>query len=192
MFEQAAEGIGPFKWKFHQVAFYTPRFETALDSWDNLGFRNWSHDHAVLKGVLNMAPVYEEPKWEVVETPARMAFNYDILNGGGEYELLAYQGRLHEWKTRGKDAGEGFISHISTYTEDLQKDVTRCELEWGRTPYHLFTTGQHVNPRVRGRKRFTETIIPMKDIFGFDIKFIQKVEPDFVPDYSQYVPGYKH
>ncbi len=190
MFEQLAEGVGPFKYKFHQVAVYTPRFDTAVDSWIDLGYKNWAFDSAVLKGVLNTASLYEEPRWEVCETPARMAFNYDILNGGAEYEILGYQGKLHEWKTKGKDAGEGFISHISVYTEDLEENVKLCEVEWGRTPYHLFTTEQHTNPRVRGRKRFTETIINMKDIFGFDIKFIQKVPWDYKADYSAYTPDW--
>lgn len=192
MFEQLAEGVGPFKYKFHQVAIYTPKFDTALDAWVDLGFTNWSYDRAVLKGVLNTAAVYDDPKWEVSETNARMAFNYDIFPTGTEVELLQYNGPLHEWKTKGKDAGEAFISHVSVYTEDLEADVKRCEMEWGRTPYHLFTTGHHTNPRVRGKKSFTETIIPMRDLFGYDVKFIQKVEWGHKPDYSAQVPGYVH
>ena len=192
MFEQLAHGVGPFKYKFHQVAFYTPKFDTALDAWIDLGYTSWSYDRALLKGVLNKEKPFDKPVWEPTETQARMAFNYDIFPTGVEVELLQYNGPLHEWKTAGRDAGDAFISHISVYTEDLDKEVARCEVEWGRTPYHLFTTGEHSNPRIRGKKKFTETIIPMRDIFGFDVKFISKVDWKYSPDYTAYVPGYLH
>lgn len=153
-----------FDLKFHQVAIYiSPTLmDFALSQWALMGYTNWHHDTALLKG--------HDDGIEVVKS-ARMAFNYDILPM--EFEYVTYHGARNRHDSR--DGGQPFISHLSTMVEDVDAMCRLMAEEYAMVPYHTFTTSEHTNPNVKFRKRFKEAIFNTNALFGYDIKLIQRI-----------------
>jgi len=158
-----------FGLKFHQVAIYHNKPELAVDAWMDMGFDNWSEDTALLVGAEFGDPSVKE---------GHMFFNYDILPM--ELEYVHYStGRRHNRDPR--DGSEPFISHMSTYVEDLEHELARIQADVGMEPYHRFTTQDHSNPVVVERKmRFKEAIFNTRSFLGYDIKLIQRVPLNYV------------
>ena len=158
-----------FGLKFHQVAIYHSHPERAVDFWMDLGFDGWSEDTALLVGTEFGDPSVKE---------GHMFFNYDVLPL--ELEYVHYDsGRRHNRDPR--DGNPPFISHMSTYVEDLDAEVKRIEQETSMIPYHRFVTQKHSNPVVVERKiRFKEAIYHTRTLMGFDLKLIQRVPLDYV------------
>lgn len=149
--------------QFHQVAIFTANRDESVRKYMDLGYHNWVYDNADLMGVLN---------GEVTITKARMAFNYDIFPG--ELEFLEYQGP-NRHALEGRDGRTPFISHMSTYVEDVCASSMILYRELGILPYHKFVTANNTNPAVAGKKRFVECIYNYRDTLGYDIKLIEKV-----------------
>lgn len=161
---------GLFGYQFHQLAMYSPAGivpdRGPLGFWRGLGYTNWIHDTAELKGILF---------GEEVVTQGDMWFNYDIMPM--ELELLHYNG-----KSRWSDTSpwvKPFPSHMSTYTDDVLTDTRRLTEMLGFPPFHRFVTQRHSNPGVAGKKRFIESIFATHTVLGYDVKFIQKVPHDY-------------
>lgn len=160
---------GLFGFQFHQVAIFCPAgVMHAVRLWRSLGYQNWIRDDAVLKGKLDSLGD--------VNTSATMMFNYDIMPM--ELEFLHYDGPSR-WRHIEKDAAP-FISHMSTYTEDVARDTHRLTSYLGKPPFHRFITQQHSNPGVAGKKRFIESIFDTHGWLGYDLKLIQKVPHDYI------------
>ena len=158
-----------FNLKFHQVAIYHSKPEMAIDFWIDAGYTNWSEDTALLVGTEFGDPSVKE---------GHMFFNYDIMPM--ELEYVHYDtGHRHRRDLR--DGFEPFISHMSTYVEDLDAELLRISQESGMDPYHLFVTQDHTNPVVVERKlRFKEAIYNTRSFLGYDVKLIQRVGLDYV------------
>lgn len=155
--------------QFHQVAIYTEDQGKAVSEYVKLGYVDWIHDEAELCGLL-----YGQP----VKTKARMSFNYDIMPM--ELEFLTYYGpSRHTSDSRKGD--KSFISHMSTYVDDIREDVGLLFDEYGMKPYHRFITQNHSNPAVAGKKRFIEAIYDTRSQLGYDLKLIEKV-PHYYDD----------
>lgn len=156
---------GLWKLKFHQVAIYTHEsiIEDALEFWNVSGYQDWHHDTATLNGSENGNPSLKD---------AEMFFNYDILPL--ELEYVTY----HNLYRNHRDDRSGippFLSHFSTYVEDIEAEVARIGWETGHRPYHRFVTQDHTNPNVIGKKRFMEAIYNTRRWLGYDVKMIQRV-----------------
>lgn len=179
MLEQKAT-IGRLEYQFHQVAMYYPNYTQlvrALDLWDKLG-HSYTEDQATLRGKTKVTDLPltgpgPEEVWKDSVVEAVMLFNYDIMPM--EFEALHYRGLGHRYAT----AQEPLLSHFSVYTEDLEKEAAILSDALGYGPYYKFTTEGHTNPRVKGKKRFTETIFDTRSLIGADLKFIQKVPWDY-------------
>ena len=148
-------------YQFHQVAIFTHDANSAVEQYKQLGYTDWIEDNAELKGVL-----YGEP----VVTKAKMLFNYDIMPM--ELEFLEYTGPSRH-SDRSYDYP--FISHMSTYVDDVVSVTEKFAAVLGKNPFHRFITQNHSNENVIGKKRFIESIFDTRDLFGYDFKLIQKV-----------------
>lgn len=174
---------GLFDYQFHQVAMYCPDgVDDAVKFWTDGGFTNWIRDEAELKGLLYNGFDCENPEHdhqvESVVTSATMAFNYDIMPM--ELEFLHYRGPSR-WQGADGRGASPFISHMSTYVDDVIWETRRCIEAFGIKPFHRFITQNHTNPGVVGKKRFIESIFHTRINLGYDLKLIQKVDWDY-PD----------
>jgi hypothetical protein len=171
MLEQKAT-IGKLEYQFHQVAMYYPHIEQVEDvvaMWQRMG-HDYAEDNAALRGAkVNKAT----GEWEDSVVQAKMLFNYTIMPM--EFEVLHYSAGPHRY------VGEQspLLSHFSVYTENLEREAGLLADALGFGPYYRFTTEGHTNPRVKGKKRFTETIFDTRSLIGADLKFIQKVAWDY-------------
>lgn len=156
-----------FDYEFHQTAIFAADQDAAVQLYRDLGYENWIEDNAELKGILDGKPVV---------TKARMQFNYDVF--GGELEFLTYEGP-NRHAEQGRTGLPPFISHMSTYVDDVRWHTVQMYREFGMLPYHRFITQNHTNPAVVGKKRFIEAIYDTRALLGFDLKMIQKVAWDF-------------
>lgn len=173
MLEQKAT-IGKLEYQFHQVAMYYPRRAQAhetMDMWYRMG-HDFAHDTATLRGTSQKST----GEWTESVTKAHMFFNYTIMPM--EFEVLHYSDGDHRYAQPGF-GGEPFLSHFSVYTENLEREAGELADALGFGPYYRFTTEGHTNPRVKGKKRFTETIFATRALIGADLKFIQKVAWDY-------------
>lgn len=162
----AAPAEALFDLKFHQVAIYTNDVYASVMRWVDMGFENWSFDHATLVGA---------DRGRMDSKDAFMAFNYDILPL--ELEYVSYNGPRNSVDQR--DGREPFLSHLSTMVEELGPVMDRLNRDFNIAPYHMFTTKGHTNPHCAGKKRFREAIYDTTPLLGFDIKLIQRVPWDW-------------
>ncbi len=159
----------------HQVAIYCPWREDALTMYQGMGYKRWVHDTALLVGKIG-------EKDEVVEIQACMSFNYEKL-AGIELELVHYPSlnSHHHVRARSEDPkfrafDHPFLSHMSTHVDDA------CGIaeEWSNgldiPILHSFETYNHSNPAIAGKKRFREAIVGTREVLGYDIKFIERLE----------------
>lgn len=156
--------------QFHQVAIFTANIAKSMSPYQNMGYNNWIIDTADLEGIL-----YEEE----VTTQATMAFNYDIMPM--ELEFLQYEGP-NRHSNAGRNGAIPFITHMSTYVDDVKESAEKIFGELGMLPYHRFITNNNTNPAVRGKKRFIECIYDLRDTIGYDLKLIEKVTWDYDND----------
>jgi hypothetical protein len=154
--------------KFHQVAIYHNDPETAVMEWSDMGYDQWTSDVATLVGMEWGDPSQKE---------GQMWFNYDILPM--EFEYVKYSTEFRHTLDQ-RDGHPPFISHMSTYVEDLDAQVQKVEDALGITPYHRFVTRNHQNPYVVEKEvRFKEAIYDTRLLLGFDVKMIQRVPLDY-------------
>jgi hypothetical protein len=174
--------LSNFPNQFHQVAMYTLNPFAAMDKWLDLGHGDWIIDNATLNGVI--IDLWGDGRAHHSKVEARMAFNYTIMPM--ELEFLHYKSGMNRHQLYGRNfEAVPFISHMSTYVDDVIGQVETLRDNQGMMPYHRFITQDHTNPAVVGKKRFIEAIYDTVDLLGYDIKFIQKVAWDF--DDSKYL-----
>lgn len=186
MLEQKAT-IGKLEYQFHQVAMYYPTFQQAREAmamWNGMG-HEFAEDAATLRGATRTG-VDENgwAEWTKSVTQAHMFFNYTVMPM--EFEVLHYSAGDHRYSKAAQAAAaesaaapNPFLSHFSVYTENLEREAGELANVLGFGPYYKFTTEGHTNPRVKGKKRFTETIFDTRGLIGADLKFIQKVAWDY-------------
>lgn len=170
MLEQRA--IAPesiFGYQMHQVAIFTDHAQAAVDKWKSFGHTEWAEDKAVLVGKLDGIE-------GTIFTYAHMWFNYDIMPM--ELEFLEYTGH-NRHAAEGRDGAQPFISHMSTYVDNVFIEAMKMQIHFNMLPYHRFVTTNHQNPHVLGKKRFIECIYDTRELLGYDIKLINKVPWDF-------------
>lgn len=167
---EATDPASFFNLKFHQVAIYSGDVFKSVDQWKSLGYENWSYDEAILSG----------NEWgKLGSKQAVMAFNYDILPN--ELEFVHYSAPTRHLQDE-RDGNPPFLSHMSVMVEDVVWETLRIFNRYGISPYHRFTTREHTNPAVKGKKRFKEAIYDMRDMIGFDLKLIQRVPWEYAEE----------
>lgn len=168
-------------YQFHQVAMFLPPYvhmDEAMQSYRQMGFKNWMVDDATLRGHYRdpRSIKYSPESWQASEVQAYMAFNYDAMPM--ELEFLKYHSGLH--RHRGREFEKTpFISHMSTYVDDVIEGIERMRDSGFGMPFHRFVTQDHTNPHVVGKKRFIEAIFATTHLVGYDLKLIQKVAWDY-------------
>jgi len=148
--------------EMHQLAMYTVNPQYAVNFLKHLGFDQWSQDSADLVG-----EYYGEPS----TVRGYMSFNYQALPGK-ELEFVSYDGHM-DFKYSAN--GSAFMSHISSYVDDVDDSVAFIKKQLKMEPYHRFITSNHSNPRIAGKKCFKEAIYETTAELGFNLKLIQKV-----------------
>lgn len=174
-------------YQFHQVAIFLPPYvlsEEALQTYRQQGFKSWMEDHAILRGHFRdpRSKKYSPELWRATEVEAHMWFNYDAMPM--ELEFLKYGAGLHRHEGRMNEKNP-FISHMSTYVDDVIGGIQRMRDVGFGMPFHRFVTQEHTNPHVIGKKRFIEAIFATQHLIGYDLKLIQKVPWDY--DDTQYL-----
>jgi len=157
-------------YQFHQVAIFTDSVEKSMKPYQNMGYDKWIIDTADLEGIL---------LGQEVVTKATMAFNYDIMPM--ELEFLQYEGP-NRHSNAGRTGEIPFITHMSTYVDDVKESSQKIFDQLGLLPYHRFITNNNTNPAVKGKKRFIECIYDLRDQIGYDLKLIEKVSWDYDND----------
>ncbi len=152
--------------KFHQVAIYAINHVKTVGLYKDMGFMNWSYDIATL--------AMHGVRGDKILT-AKMAFNYEYFKDGKELEVITYVGDSHHHISGRVAQCVPFISHMSTYIDDALDAATFYCDKFGVRLVHRFDTYNHVNPKIAGKLRFREAIIDTRHLFGYDIKFIQRL-----------------
>lgn len=160
--EGVAKAEGLFSYEFHQVAIYTRDLDGAVSEMADLGFLEFYQDRAILDGY------YREKHCRI---NAQMLFNYQMLPGK-ELEFVRYDGHPSREYSQ---APAPFLSHMSAYVDNIDAAVERIADYQGFLPFHRFTTSEHSNPRVAGKKYFKEAIYETNLTLGFNVKLIEKV-----------------
>lgn len=173
---------GPFGFVFHQVAIYTHNVEASVRGYKSLGFRGWTYDECLLKG---MRIINNE--WQEVSTHGVMAFNYDIMPM--ELEFLHYEGGEHRHREREQLSRVPFISHMSVHVKSVTETMDWMRSVYSMVPYHVFVTNDHTNQMVAGIKRFIECIYDTRSMFGYDIKCIERIPHDSTVEVEDILMG---
>jgi len=153
---------------FHQlsICYENERdLEVAKFMYTSMGYGNWVKDTATMSCVLA----------DGTETAygALMYFNYEFM-GGLELEIMCNYGfRL---TGRGPSVPGGhYLSHMSVHVDDVDEQVQRIGKAMNMNPAIRFTTGDHTNPAIAGKKHFKEAVFATYPMYGFDIKLIERV-----------------
>lgn len=174
-------GLTVLPYQFHQVAVFLPNMVTmndAVSSYEKAGFHRWMEDKAVLHGYYRTPGSDPTGKlsWIPSEVHAHMLFNYDSMPM--ELEFLKYNSGVHRHMGRMSERLP-FISHFSTYVDDVIEGICAMQSAGFGMPFHRFVTREHTNPHVVGEKRFIEAIFATQPTLGYDLKLIQKVAWDY-------------
>lgn len=152
---------------FHQVAMYCPMHLHAVDAFKNMGYENWSHDTAYLVGIGD---------FHGLNLKGTMSFCYDFIGGGQELEVVTYDGNSHHHREgRIRYSSDPFISHMSAHVDNAFTNAIVYSKKLGVDIIHTFETFNHTNPAIAGKKRFREAIIGTRHLFGYDVKFIERI-----------------
>jgi len=105
---------------------------------------------------------------------ANLAFNYDIFDGKGEFEILTYiEGP--NW-LQASNRGRG-VSHLGMHcTSDELLRWRDFFAERGIGIAQTVFTQDHTNPVIAGKRWYNYVIFDTKSILGVDLKFIARLE----------------
>ena len=151
--------------KFHQVAMYCHDHKKAIQFFVTLGYKHWTHDVAFLIDKDNN------------RIKAEMSFCYDFMDNGLELEVLTYSSESHRYYEN-VDLSNiivPVISHMGTHVNDAYNSAKYYSEMLNVDIIHEFETFNHTNPAIACKKRFREAIIDTRHLFGYDIKFIQRL-----------------
>lgn len=155
------------KFKIEQVALCPPDPEAAIELLTAMGAGEWAKDHVVAEGTVF---------GDAGRNEADLAFEYELLDGANELEVLSYtQGP--NWMDDRANADPHRVSHLGMH-------VTERELaEWraffaarGIGVAQEVLTKSHTNPVIAGKRSYHYVIFDTHAILGVDIKMIRRLE----------------
>ena len=134
-----------------------------------LGADEWSVDLVAASGT-----VFNDP----VKNEARLNFNYQL--GPFEFELIKYE-RGNNWLNY-KGYKTGTLSHLGFHIEDPDKFETVYEnLKATFSIAQEVRTTAHTNPEIMNSRRYRYVIFDSHKEMGFDLKIIQRLNPNGTP-----------
>ena len=159
------------KLKFHieQVAICPTNAAAAITLLTEMGAVSWAKDHVVADG---------EVFGQLATNEADLSFNYDLMKGGNEFEVLDYTSGPN-WMDC--DERRNSVSHLGMHcTDDDLENWQEFFTERGIGVVQEVVTKSHTNPVIDGKRLYNYVIFGTKAILGVDLKFIVRLEPDQV------------
>ncbi len=123
---------------------------------------DWQADIATATGMAN---------GRVVRNTASLSFNYKLIKGGVEFEVLCY-GAGNNWLQDAKRVSGH--SHFGVHVENLDAVRTKL-LALGYQIAQEVRTTSHTNAAIAGKRTYKYCIFATHDILGFDLKLIERV-----------------
>lgn len=154
-----------------QIAFCTQdpeALKTLLQTVFGENATQWQEDHVVANGLSLIGTDMSQCEYL---NEANLSFNYDLVKGGVEFELLHYEDGPNWLDKRGITNG---LSHLGVHVEDLTI-VKQLLLDQGYKIAQEVRTKSHTNPAIKDTRRYWYCIFDTRDVLGFDLKLIQRL-----------------
>ena len=154
------------KFKIEQVALCPPDPEAAIELLTAMGAGEWARDHVVAKGEVVGEPGGNE---------ADLAFEYNMLKGANELEVLHYTDGDNWMHDRAPRA-----SHLGMHCTEVELEGWREFFEERGIPVaQEVRTESHSNPVIAGKRWYNYVIFDTYHILGIDVKFIVRSDVPF-------------
>lgn len=169
---QPAPVSGP---RIDQVAFASNTPERLRQKLGRIfDLTEWSEDEVSADGFV---------RGNAASNKADLAFNYELLKPGMEFEVLHYtEGK--NWLGDGRNVVNPFLSHLGIHVDDFEPYQTRLLTE-GYSVVQQVKTASHTNPAIKDSRRYHYMIFETRFDLGFDIKLIKRLP---VPTDEQAAP----
>jgi 4-hydroxyphenylpyruvate dioxygenase-like putative hemolysin len=153
------------RFKVEQIALCPKDPAAAIELLTALGAENWARDHVVASGQVFGVDGRNE---------ADLAFNYDLVSGGKEFEVLHYTDGLN-WM--GEESRVNSVSHLGMHcnAEELEEFKAFFAGRGIAIAQEVFTDS-HTNPVIAGKRKYNYVIFDCKEILGTDIKLIVRID----------------
>lgn len=145
--------------RIEQVALCPANPAAAIELLTAMGAEEWARDHVRAEG-----RVFGDPG----QNEADLAFNYDMLHGARELEVLHYTNGPN-WM----DLRVSSVSHLGMHCSAAElADWREFFAERGISVAQEVMTQSHTNPTIAGERWYNYVIFDTNDILGVDVKFI--------------------
>lgn len=153
------------RFKVEQIALCPKDPAAAIELLIALGAENWARDHVVASGFVYGVDGTNE---------ADLAFNYDLVSGGKEFEVLHYTDGLN-WMAEPSRVNS--VSHLGMHcsAEELEEFMKFFQARGIAIAQEVFTDS-HTNPVIAGKRKYNYVIFSTKEILGTDIKLIVRID----------------
>lgn len=155
--------VKPVMPRIDQVAFYSKdpaKFKALLNK--IFGTEVWHDDEVVADGEVFG---YE------ASNRAALGFNYELMKGGLEFEVLNYLEGDNWVEAVNQNIG---LTHLGMHVEDIDPWIEKMEALEYQIAQEV-TTVSHTNPAIKDNRRYRYVIFDTRDDLGFDLKLIQRL-----------------
>ena len=152
-----------------QIAFFIPEGsrEKAEELYAFLfGARDWNRDNVVAEGRV-ASKVFGVNQGQ---NAARLNFNYEMIKGGLEFEVLNYDSGPNYLE---EEVGPA-LAHLATHVEDIES-AHKWLVSNGFEVVQDVRTISHSNPAVPAERRYRYAIYDTRSVLGFRLKLIQRL-----------------
>ena len=147
------------KFFIEQLAFCPPDPKAAKELLTEMGAGDWANDHVIAAG---------DVRGHRGSNEADLAFEYEMLRGARELEVLHYT-RGDNWMA----AVGPCVSHIGMHcAESTLAEWKKFFAARGVPIVQEVNTSSHSNPAIAGMREYHYCIFGTRDILGVDTKFI--------------------
>ena len=158
------------KFKVEQLALYPADPEAAMELLTAIGAGDWAKDHVVARG---------EVFGEAGENDANLNFEYDMLQGANELEVLQYT-KGPNWMDLRPNADPHRVSHLGMHCTGVELEGWREFFDGrGILVAQEVVTKSHTNPHIAGKRWYNYVIFDTHAILGVDLKFIVRCDTPF-------------
>lgn len=147
--------------RIEQVALCPKDPAAAKELLTAMGAGAWAEDHVVAEG-----QVYGEPG----SNEADLSFDYDMLVGANELEVLHYT-TPNNWMH-----GKNRVSHLGMHcSEEALLTWREFFAARGIKVAQEVWTKSHTNPYIAGKRSYNYVIFDTHEILSVDVKFIVRI-----------------
>lgn len=155
------------RFRVEQIAIAPKNPAAAIELLTALGAEDWARDHVVANGEVYGVGGKNE---------ADLAFNYDLVSGGKEFEVLHY---THGLNWMDEPSRVNSVSHLGMHcTLGELVEFKLFFLKRGITVAQEVFTDSHTNPVIAGKRKYNYCIFNTKEILGVDLKFIVRIDTE--------------